>query len=75
MNHRVVNHRKLLAGLGMCGLALAVIVTPTGRNMALGALAEFIEISERVAQLPCWMVNHTNCFSVDRFDPTCPQCM
>jgi hypothetical protein len=75
MNHRVVNRRKVLAELGMCSLALAVIATPTGRSMGLVALAEFVGITERVARLPCPMVNHTSCFSVDRFDPTCPQCM
>lgn len=75
MNDRVANRRKLLVALGTCALTLAVVATPTGRSMALGALAEFVEITERVARLPCWMVNHTNRFSVARFDPTCPQCL
>ncbi len=75
MNRRAINRRNLFAGAGLCALALAVVATPAGRNMATTSLADFVEIAERVARLPCWIVDHSQCFSLDRLDPTCPQCL
>ena len=59
----------------MVVLTLAIVITPTARTMAVSALLEFVEITERIARLPRWIVDHSKCFSLDRFDPTCPQCM
>jgi hypothetical protein len=75
MNHSVTHRRKLFAGLGTSALPLAVLATPTGRSVALNALVEFTEITARVLRIPCWITDHGRSFSLDRFDPTCPQCM
>lgn len=75
MNHGVIHRRKVIAGLGTCALALAVLATPAARTVALSALVNFTEITARVLRIPCWITNHSKCFSLDRFDPTCPQCM
>jgi hypothetical protein len=32
-------------------------------------------VTERILRFPCWLLDHEHCFSLDRFDPTCPQCM
>jgi hypothetical protein len=75
MNRRAINRRKMIVGIGMCALALAVAATPAGRSVAATALVDFVEITERVVRFPCWIVDHSRCFSLDRLDPTCPQCM
>jgi hypothetical protein len=75
MNHGVINRRKVIAGLGACMLASAVLATPAGRNVTLSALVDFAETTARVVRIPCWITDHRRCFSLDRLDPTCPQCM
>jgi hypothetical protein len=75
MNHGVIHHRNVVAGFGMCTLAVAILATPTGRNVTLSALLDFSEITARVFRIPCWITDHSRCFSMDRFDPTCPQCI
>jgi hypothetical protein len=32
-------------------------------------------VTERILRFPCCLIDHKHCFSLDRFDPTCPQCM
>jgi hypothetical protein len=32
-------------------------------------------VTERILRFPCCLMDHKHCFSLDRFDPTCPQCM
>jgi hypothetical protein len=75
MYHRAINRRKLLAVTGLLALALAAVATPAGRSVAVTTLVDFVEISERAVRFPCWIVDHSRCFSLDRFDPTCPQCI
>jgi hypothetical protein len=52
----------------------------TRRTRISGAAAsvlilDFVEINEKAARLPCRIVDNSRCLSLDRFDPTCPQCM
>jgi hypothetical protein len=75
MTHRITNRRKLIAWAAVVVLMLAAGRTPTGQHIVVGALIEFVEITERFMQIPCWLMDHTRCFSLDRLDPTCPQCI
>ena len=75
MNQTVTIRRKFISGPAALVLTLAIVATPTGRSMAASALLDFVDINEKVARLPCWIVDHSSCLSLDRFDPTCPQCM
>ena len=75
MRQAITTRRKFIGGAAMVVLTLAIVITPTGRTMAVSALLEFLEITERIARLPRWIVDHNRCLSLDRFDPTCPQCM
>lgn len=75
MTHLITNRCQLIVGVGVLAVALTIAVTPAGRNAALAALADFAEIAERVARFPCWLANRSRCFSLDRLDPTCPQCI
>jgi hypothetical protein len=74
MTYSLTNRRKLIGAAGFM-LALSIVATPTGRSVAVSALVDFVEITERVARFPCWLVDHSRCFSLDRLDPTCPQCI
>jgi hypothetical protein len=75
MTHRVTNRRKSIIGAAVFTLALAIVATPIGRSGAASVLVDFVEITERVARFPCWLVDHSRRFSLDRLDPTCPQCI
>jgi hypothetical protein len=75
MSHGAINRRQLLTGIETGALALVVLATPAGRNVALSALVDFAEVTAKVFRIPCWITDHSKCFSLDRFDPTCPQCM
>jgi hypothetical protein len=74
MTYSLTNRRKLIGAAGFM-LALSIVATPTGRSVAVSALVDFVEITERVARFPCWLVDHSRYFSLDRLDPTCPQCI
>ena len=53
-----------------------------GRQVPLEQIEEHVlrsdstgKVTERIVRFPCWVLDHSRCFSLDRFDPTCPQCM
>jgi hypothetical protein len=75
MKQSVTTRRKFISGAAALALTLAIVATPTCRGLAASALLDFAEINEEVARLPCWIVDHIRCLSLDRFDPTCPQRM
>lgn len=75
MNQTGTTRRKSIAGAAVLVLTLAMVAAPTARRVAVSVLLDFVEITEIVARLPYSLVNHSRCFSLDRFDPTCPQCM
>ncbi len=75
MTRRVTNRRKLIIGSAVFTLALAIVATPTGRGAAVSATSELVETTERIMRFPCWLVDHSRCFSLERLDPTCPQCI
>jgi hypothetical protein len=53
MTQRVTNRSKLLVGAAVLALSLTIGATPTGRNVAVAALVDFAEITEKVARFPC----------------------
>jgi hypothetical protein len=75
MKKTATTPRKFVAGAAVLVVTLAIVATPTGRSVAVSALLDFVEITEKVARSPCWIVNHSKCLSLDRLDPTCPQCI
>jgi hypothetical protein len=56
-------------------LAFFVLRIPAVQYAIAEALIEFIKITERMLRLPCALLDHDRCFSLDRFDPACPQCL
>jgi hypothetical protein len=75
MNHLVVNRRRLVTGIAVCALVAATLATPTGRAVVLVSLVHVAEIGSKILRLPCWLVDHSKCFNLDRLNPTCPQCL
>jgi hypothetical protein len=65
--------RRLFTGIVASALVLATLITPMGRAVALASLIRVAEVSSKVLRLPCWIVNHSKCFTLDRLDTTCPQ--
>jgi len=55
-------------------LVFATVVTPAGRRGAANVGTEFVKISEAIVDLPCRILTGFRSFSLDRLDPTCPQC-
>jgi hypothetical protein len=70
-----MTRRGLVTGIAVCALATATLATPTGRAVALALLVHVAEADTKVLRLPYWNVDRSKCFSLDRMDPTCPQCM
>jgi hypothetical protein len=55
-------------------LAAVLFLAPTVQAMgdAIGTAAESVAKS---LLHPLWPSEHGKCFTLDRFDPTCPQCL
>ncbi|HEY2472446.1 MAG TPA: hypothetical protein VGI45_31970 [Terracidiphilus sp.] len=75
MNQLAIAHRRLIACAAMIVLVLVALRTPVVPSIVLGGVAECVGIAERIARFRCWLLYREDCFSLDRFDPTCPQCM
>jgi hypothetical protein len=69
------NRRKLACYAVMVVVALLILRIPAVQNAIADALIEFVVITQRTLRLPCAFLDHDRCFSLDRFDPTCPLCM
>jgi hypothetical protein len=71
----MTNRRRSIAAVAAIVLALIALRTLAVQGILIGGFIEFTQITEKASRFPCWLVTHTHCFSLDRFDPTCPQCM
>jgi hypothetical protein len=75
MMHLLVNHRKVVANAALVVLAVLVLAMPATQNVLAFVLDEFAEIPQRALHVPCTLLDHGKCFTLGRFDPTCPQCL
>ena len=75
MKQTITNRSRSILGAGGFVLALAIVLTPNGRREVVSALAEVVRVGETVTELPCRIVTNLKNFSLDRLDPTCPQCI
>jgi len=75
MMPHLINRRRLFVKAGLIALALLVLAMPATQNVLACALDQFAEITERALHFPCTLLDHSKCFTLDRFDPTCPQCL
>ena len=72
MTQAKTNLRKLAGYVALAVVTLLVFRIPAVQNAIAEALIEFVEITERTLRFPRALLNHDKCFSLDRFDPTCP---
>ena len=75
MTVRVTASRRFVLHTAIIVLVLIAVRIPATQSVIIGGLAECADITERLVRFPCWFLDHSRCFSLDRFDPTCPQCM
>jgi hypothetical protein len=66
---------KPVAMAGTCILAAVLLVTPSVQAMALDAIETVAESAVKGLLQSFWPVEHGKCFTLDRFDRTCPQCL
>lgn len=75
MTLRTVTHNQLVIHTAVVVLVIVVLRMPAAQSVIVGGLVELANLTERVVRFPCGLSDHSRCFSLDRFDPTCPQCM
>jgi hypothetical protein len=75
MTERVTHRRKFVAYAAMAVFVLVALRTPAVQGIIAETPVEFVTVTERIVRIPCWLVDRERCFSLDRFDPTCPQCI
>ena len=75
MKRRITTRRNCMIGAGVFILAFAVAISPLGRKDAVRAFVEFVQIAETVTELSGKVITDIENFSLDRVDPTCPQCI
>jgi hypothetical protein len=75
MTLRITARQRFAAHASVIVIAIAVLRMPAAQSAVLDGVVGFVDVTERILRLPCWLLDHRHCFSLDRFDPTCPQCM
>lgn len=74
MRLRVTNRCRFILQTAGVALLLVALITSTVQRIVPGGLIGLADITERMIHFPCRAVDHCRCFSLDRLDPTCPQC-
>lgn len=75
MTHRIARLRRFMGYVAVIVFVILALRTPAEQRVITGGFVELADTSARILRLPCRLMDHTRCFSLDRFDPTCPQCM
>ena len=70
----ITRRSRFILSFGASMLALALLVSPVGRSSVASTLDWFIQTVDAVTEFPCKIVTDIPHFSLDRLDPTCPQC-
>ena len=70
----ITRRSRFILSFGASMLALALLITPVGRSSVASTLDWFIQTVDAVTEFPCKIVTDIRHFSLDRLDPTCPQC-
>jgi hypothetical protein len=66
---------KSIAIAGTYLLAAVLLLTPSVQSMALEAIGTITESAAKSVIHQFWPFEHGKCFTLDRFDPTCPRCL
>jgi hypothetical protein len=71
----ITRRNRLIVSVSASMLALTFLLSPVGRSSVASTLDLFIQTAEAVTEFPCKIVTDIRHFSLDRLDPTCPQCL
>jgi len=75
MNTLTIKRRsRLILSFGASTLALIFLISPVGRSSVASALDWCVQTVDAVTGFPCRIVTNIRHFSLDRLNPTCPQC-
>jgi hypothetical protein len=70
----ITRRNRLIVTVSASMLALALLLSPVGRSSIASTFDWLIQTVEAVTEFPCKIVTDMRHFSLDRLDPTCPQC-
>jgi len=70
----ITRRSRFILSFGASMLALALLITSVGRSSVASTLDWFIQTVDAVTEFPCKIVTDIRHFSLDRLDPTCPEC-
>ena len=70
----ITRRNRFVLSISASMLALTLLVSPVGRSSVASTLDWFFQTVDAVVELPYQIVNNIRHFSLDRLDPTCPQC-
>ena len=70
----ITRRNRLILSVSASLLALTLLVSPVGRNSVASTLDCIIQTVDAVTEFPCKIVTNIRHLSLDRLDPTCPQC-
>ena len=55
-------------------LSLTILLSPVGRYCVASTCSWLIDTSQSFIEFSCKLVRNFRSFSLDKLDPTCPQC-
>jgi hypothetical protein len=73
--HTITKRGRFVLSIGASALALILLLSPVGRSYVGSTFDWIVQTVDTVAELPCRIVTNVRHFSLDRLDPTCPQCI
>ena len=73
--HTIAKRGRLALSFGTSALTLIFLFSPVGRSCVATSFQWILETVDAVTEFPCRVVTNLRHFSLDRLDPTCPQCM
>jgi hypothetical protein len=73
--HTITKRGKLALSFGTSALTLIFLFSPVGRSGIATSFQWVLETVDAVTEFPCRIVTNLRHISLDRLDPTCPQCM
>jgi hypothetical protein len=68
-----MSHRIFAAGT--CALIVVLLFTPSAQSAALEMMETVCDRAVHTLLPPLWLFEHGKSFTLDRFNPTCPQCI
>jgi len=72
--HTIAKRGRLALSFGTSALTLIFLFSPMGRSCVFTSFEWILQTVDAVTEFPCRMLTNIRHFSLDRLDPTCPQC-